>query len=362
MNKRTVCFLLPGENISPVGGYKITYEYANALVRAGYDVSIIHSVYPSKGFPYQPKFPLNFGLGFVDLVQRKTKLLHQRWYELDSRVKCYNIPYITKENLLKADIYVATAVCTAHAVMQCAPKDSVWYYLIQDLEAWDVSKEYVLSSFHWPFRKIVIAPWLQDIVSKEGESSVLIPNGFDSSIFKLNKPIEERDNNSILFMSSAYERKGTVDILEALNIVSKTHDIKVSSFGSCSKRKGSFTAYDYYRSPSKSLLVDLYNSAAIFIGGSREEGYGLPVGEAMCCGAAIVCTINGGYQAMVDDNTALQSEIKNPKALADNIKLLLDDRDYRIKLAQNGYKKIAAYTCLQAEKRFVELINSAFQL
>lgn len=361
MKQKTVCFLLPGENISPVGGYKITYEYANALARNGYEVSIIHSVYPSKGFPYQPSFPLNFGLGFVDLVQRKTKILHQKWYKLDERVKCYNIPYVTKENIIKADIYIATAVCTAHAVLNCAPKDSIWYYLIQDFESWDVSKEYVLSSFHWPLKKIVIAPWLQDIISSEGESSVLIPNGFDSSIFYLKKPIEERDDNSILFMSSSYERKGTVDILEALNIVSKTHKIKVSSFGSCSKRKGSFSDYEYYRSPSKSLLVDLYNNAAIFIGGSREEGYGLPVGEAMCCGSAIVCTINGGYQAMVDENTALQSEIKNPQALADNICKLLDDRSLRIKLAKNGYNKIQAYSCEQAERKFINLINSDVQ-
>ena len=78
MKKKSVCILLPGENISPVGGYKIAYQYANALSSAGYDVSIIHSVFPSEGFPYHPSFPLNFGLGVVDLCQRKLNLFHQK--------------------------------------------------------------------------------------------------------------------------------------------------------------------------------------------------------------------------------------------------------------------------------------------
>lgn len=359
MNKK-ICFLLPGENVSPVGGYKITYQYANALAREGYDVSIIHSVYPSAGFPYQPSFPLNFGLGFVDLCQRKLGLLHQKWYPLDDSIKCFNIPTVTKSNIIDADIYVATAVCTAHSVLTCAPKNRKWVYLIQDLESWDVSREYVIDSYHWPFEKIVIAPWLQDVLGSVGEKSYLIPNGFDRTVFDMDVPIRDRKDNSILFMSSKYERKGTEDILKALEIVSRTHAVNAVSFGSCSKRDGDFTDYSYHRSPSKAELRRLYNEAAIFIGGSREEGYGLPVGEAMCCGAAIVCTINGGYQAMVDDSTALQSRIKDPEALARNIIRLLDDRTLRIRLAEKGYEKIAAYSSEQAEKKFVNMITSLF--
>ncbi|MDD5972971.1 MAG: glycosyltransferase family 4 protein [Spirochaetales bacterium] len=357
MKKKSVCILLPGENISPVGGYKIAYQYANALSSAGYDVSIIHSVFPSDGFPYHPSFPLNFGLWVVDGCQRKLNMFHQKWYSLKKEIKCYNIPVLTKDNIIKADIYIATAICTAHSILTCAPKGKKYYYLIQDFESWDVSKNYVLESFHWPLKKIVIAPWLQEIIRNENEESVLIPNGFDRSIFYLETPIEDRNDNSILFMSSSYERKGTVDILNALDIVNKTHDIKVSSFGACSKRKGAFSDYDYYKRPSKQQLRKLYNDAAIFIGGSREEGYGLPVGEAMCCGATIVCTINGGYQAMVDDSTALQSPIKDSEALAKNIIKLLDDRNLRIQLAKKGYEKIASYSFEQAESKFVQYIN-----
>lgn len=36
-----VCFALPGIGRHPVGGYKMTYEYANRLVTEGCDVSIL---------------------------------------------------------------------------------------------------------------------------------------------------------------------------------------------------------------------------------------------------------------------------------------------------------------------------------
>ena len=355
--KRRVCILLPGENISPVGGYKIAYQYANALVRAGYEVSIIHSVYPSEGFPYRPPFFLNLGLGFVDFCQSRLGLLHEKWYALDPSIKCYNIASVTRDNIVKADIYIATAICTAHAVMTCAPKDSAWLYFIQGYEKWDVSEDYVLKSYKWPLEKVVVAPWLKDIVESQGESAELVPNSFDNSVFFLEKEIDKRDPSSILFLSSSYAIKGTEDVLEALSIVSRTHHIKVSSFGTCTRRKGAFTDYDYTRSPSLKKLRELYNNAAIFIGGSREDGFGLPVGEAMCCGAAVACTVNGGYQAMVDDSCALQSPIQDPDALARNIIKLLDDNDLRIRLAKAGHERIQEFSSERSEEKFVAFVR-----
>ncbi len=356
---KKVCILLPGENIAPVGGYKIAYQYANALFAAGFDVTIVHSVFPSEGFPYKPSFGLRTGLWFVDIMQRRFNLLHQKWYDLNENIKCLNIPSITENNLPLADIYIATAVCTAYAVRNYAPKAASKFYLIQDFESWDVSKEYVLESFKWDLNKIVIAPWLRDIVSSVGEDSFLVPNGFDSNVFFLEKSIEERENNTLMYLASSYERKGTVDINRALEIVAEKYKIKVLAFGACPRLKGTPAFVEFIRRPSKDKLRHMYNASAIFIGGSREEGYGLPVGEAMCCGCAIVCTITGGYQAMVDDTCALQSNVQDPEALAENIIQFLENPDLRVKLAYNGNKKIQGYSAKESESRFVEYISKS---
>ena len=77
--------------------------------------------------------------------------------------------------------------------MTCAPKDSAWLYFIQGYEKWDVSEDYVLKSYKWPLEKVVVAPWLKDIVESQGESAELVPNSFDNSVFFLEKEIDKRD-------------------------------------------------------------------------------------------------------------------------------------------------------------------------
>lgn len=362
MEKKKVCILLPGENISPVGGYKIAYQYANALFRSGFDVTIVHSVFPSAGFPYRPAFWLRTGLRLVDILQRRFNLIHQKWFNLEKGIASLNIPSITKDNLPYADIYISTAISTAHAINSFISDKVPKYYFIQDFESWDVSRDYVLESYKWKMNKIVIAPWLQKIVSSVGEFSFLVPNGFDPNVFYLKNDIDERADNTLMYLASIYERKGTSDINEALEIVARKHEIKVYSFGACSRPKGTPSYVKFVKRPTLKQLVDMYNQTAIFIGGSREEGYGLPVGEAMFCGCAIVCTITGGYQAMVDDTCALQSSVKDPQALADNILKLIENGKLRRELAKKGNAKIQHYLASESERKFVDYIKDSSKL
>ena len=41
--KRSITFLLPCRNPTPVGGFKIIYEYANRLANDGFNVNLVYS-------------------------------------------------------------------------------------------------------------------------------------------------------------------------------------------------------------------------------------------------------------------------------------------------------------------------------
>lgn len=358
LKKKRICILLPGENISPVGGYKITYQYANALSRAGFSVTIAHSVLPPKGCPCTTPRRLLAGLWIVGQLQQRG-FLHQKWFKLDQGITSLNLLRITKQNLPQADIYIATAVMTADAVQRFAASSSKKYYFIQGYECWDVTEDFLLSTYHYPMNKIAISPWLMEKIHAENAEAVYIPNGIDSEEFGLDVPIEKRSNESILFMSSSLRIKGTEDAIETVKALKQQYpNLQASSFGTCFRPQGLPKWVSYWKSPTKKQLRSLYNNAAIFLGTSWTEGFGLTIAEAMSCGCAVVCTRNGGYQAIATENNSLIVPIKQPDQLILQTKRLLDSQSLRFTLAKAGYRDIQNFSLEKAKKTFVDYIKS----
>jgi glycosyltransferase involved in cell wall biosynthesis len=115
----------------------------------------------------------------------------------------------------------------------------------------------------------------------------------------------------------------------------------------------------YYQKPDKETHNRIYNEAAVFIGTSYSEGWGLTVGEAMICGAAVACTDIGGYQEMCShEKTALLSPPKDHMALAANIIRLIEDNELRIKIAKAGYDNIRQFTWYKSCKKLRTLIEN----
>lgn len=114
-----------------------------------------------------------------------------------------------------------------------------------------------------------------------------------------------------------------------------------------------------YSAPDRQTHNRIYNEAAIFIGTSWSEGWGLTVGEAMMCGAAVACTDNPGYSEMArNSETALVSPIKNSQALAENIIRLLEDDELRCRIAEAGYRNIQQFTWEASYPKFRSLIEN----
>lgn len=90
-------------------------------------------------------------------------------------------------------------------------------------------------------------------------------------------------------------------------------------------------------------LAWLYRHCTVFVFPTLYEGFGLPVLEAMACGACVVAR-NASAMAEVAGQAALLVETQDSAMLADGISTLLDDPDLQDRLRRAGMERSAMFT------------------
>jgi glycosyltransferase involved in cell wall biosynthesis len=105
------------------------------------------------------------------------------------------------------------------------------------------------------------------------------------------------------------------------------------------------------------LLPVLYNGARLFAYPSMYEGFGLPVLEAMACGAPVVTSNTSSLPEVVGD-AALLVDPYDVKQIAEAMIQLLTDEDQGTVLRQRGLDRSARFTWEMAAKRTLAAYES----
>lgn len=84
-------------------------------------------------------------------------------------------------------------------------------------------------------------------------------------------------------------------------------------------------------------IENYYSAADVFVAPSYREGFGLVVVEAQAMGlTAIVSDVPGQVDAILPDITGITCEVKNSDSLKEAMLKMLDNKDLRVKMAENA--------------------------
>jgi glycosyltransferase involved in cell wall biosynthesis len=113
--------------------------------------------------------------------------------------------------------------------------------------------------------------------------------------------------------------------------------------------------------PSREDLIALYSMAEAFLFPSWIEGFGLPVLEAMTCGAPVIASDRGSIPE-VAGGAALLADPYDADAFARHIARVLGDPTEAQRLRQLGFARAAQFSWRNAAQRTLDVYRQAFEL
>ncbi len=110
--------------------------------------------------------------------------------------------------------------------------------------------------------------------------------------------------------------------------------------------------------PSRSDLIALYSMAEVFVFPSWIEGFGLPLIEAMTCGAPVIAS-NRGSIPEVAGNAALLMDAEDDVTLAGYLARLLTSPDEVARLRGLGFTRASQFTWERTAQGILESYSMA---
>lgn len=174
---------------------------------------------------------------------------------------------------------------------------------------------------------------------------------------------------NLLCVGSVIERKGHVDLIEALALLgappwrlecvgSLDRDPRaVAGLRAALARTGLAARVELHGEVSPETLDRLYARADLFVLASRHEGYGMALAEAMSYGIPVVSTCAGAIPHTVPEGAGMLVPPGDIGAIADALRRLMSDPTKRQAMGRAA-RAVRRHTWPEAARRFLEAIES----
>jgi glycosyltransferase involved in cell wall biosynthesis len=339
----------------PGGGLRVLFEYANKLADFGHEVTIYYPGFVNHVHTGNPI------LTYLKFIYRKVFEKNiPDWFNLNKSITVKYVRKINDNAVDNGDIILSTWWALVFELEKLSTSKGIRFNLVQDIENWagnstKVKDSYCVASSN----NVVIAKYLYHYLNEiTGSYPYKISLAIDSTKYLIYNPITNRNPLSICMMYSTEPRKGSDIGLKALKIVKNARpNLEVNLFSIYDKPNDLPDWITYHYKNSK--LEDIYNSSAIFLGPSVQEGCALPPMEAMYCGCAVVCSnIDGHKDYAFDNETAIFALSGNAEDMALKIENLLVNIPYREKIANQGNSFISTHTWHNSAKELERAFNT----
>jgi glycosyltransferase involved in cell wall biosynthesis len=278
------------------GGIRVIAMHAVEMQRRGHTVRVISQPLPGVSLGARVRMVLR-GKKASDYARHPS---HFDGLPIDHKVLDRARP-VTDADVPDADVVIATWWETAEWVARLSASKGAKAYLIQgdeacffDDPAW---QERVAATWRLPLRKMAVAQWLVELAKSRcpGHEVCVVPNAVDTGHFTA-PPRGKQARPTIGMVSSPFSGKGVDVMLGAFHRVrSRFSDLRLVAFGEPpTSEVGDWPEeFPIEVRPRQERIPGLYASCDAWLFGSRREGFGLPILEAMACRTPVIGTPAG---------------------------------------------------------------------
>jgi glycosyltransferase involved in cell wall biosynthesis len=352
-----------GFNLS--GGDRVIAHYAKRLYERGHEVNVVsrpnrqpslrdrlRSLIKDGAWISVPKKePSHF-----DNVNFPCRLI-DRWRPIEDA------------DLPDSDVVIATWWETAEWVANLSKAKGAKVYYIQHHEVFDyLPKEKVAATYRLPMHKITVAQWLVDLMgTRYGDRNVsLVPPSVDTQQFYA-PPRDKQSIPTVGLIYSGLPWKGSDINLKAFSLAKKeVPNLRLVAVGTGANRTMPPELEQYpdleFAFPPTNTLKDYYSKCDAWLFGSRSEGYGLPILEAMACRTPVIGTPAGAAPELLANGAGMLVNPEDPEDMARAIVRMcqLSNTEWRT-MSDTAYAKVRNYTWDDAFERFEAALRTAVE-
>lgn len=324
-----ISFLLPNGGIG--GGVRAIVRFANELLARGHSVRIFYRK-------------------DIDTIADRFRCVYQSLRYPDSHdwlldFKGESIKY----DKLKAELFSAgemlLSMCarTTLDAWELPRKDvmKVLHCHGAEIENWEA----MLKAWKLPMPKIVVSSSLIDMIKKETGQDALgvAEDGVDTSEYYPSLPESMRTCIGGTFRwRQSKDPAATIRIMQMLK--GRLPEVPLYSYGT-GRKPNALKNVRYIRQPSITQARDMYSRCKVWFLASIDEGFGLPILEAMACGCAVVSTDCGGPRDIIEDGVnGFLVNVGNTGDMVHKIVMLYEDEELRRKICANAMKTAHQFT------------------
>jgi len=175
------------------------------------------------------------------------------------------------------------------------------------------------------------------------------------------------DGPFVLYVGSVEPRKNLATLVDAFAALPKKNAARlVIAGGSGWKNSAVHEAVERHGLRDKVLLlgfvtdaelIDLYNTCTVFCYPTLYEGFGLPVIEAMSCGAPVVTSRVASLPEVGGDAVRYVDDPRDAAALSRVLHEVLDDPALRERLSSAGAKQAATFSWDKAARETLAILQ-----
>ncbi len=339
-----ITFVLPPVNLS--GGIRSTAVLARHLIKRGHEVSAICPAQPQPRFRQQMRSLLK-GQELFSTPKRKPSEFDL--VDVPLRVLDRYRP-VRDDDIPDADVVVATWWETAEWVAKLSQSKGAKVYFIRHHEIHEyLPQERVAATYLLPLHKITISQWLIDVMlTQYGDPYVsLVPNAIDTQ--KYYAPSRNKQPvPTVGMMYSQKSWKGCDISLKAFSLAAeKIPNLHLVAFGSeeHSPDLPLPSGTEYIRQPPQDQIKELYAKCDAWLFGSRLEGFGRPILEAMACRTPVISTPAGAAPELLSDGGGILVKSEDPEDMAKAIIQICNFSDSEWQaMSDAAYAKATSYT------------------